>query len=128
MHNDAIGPSIKGTLPTLSVSPPPAKTNKLTTKPYYSEPQSSSSYIYQQSLRKGQKPMRWLLITTDVPTRTVIQHTYPRIRDHELVNKPKSIPLEQQQLPESHYSTVYPPPITMDPRIFASPSRPNTQY
>ena len=58
----------------------------------------------------------------------MLQHTYPRIRDHELVNKPKSIPLEQQQLPESHYSTVYPPPTTMDPRIFASPSRPNTQY
>ena len=94
VHNDALGPSIKRTLPTLNVSPLPAKTDKLTTKQYYSEPQSSSSYIYQQTLRKGQKPMRWLLNTTDVPTRTVIQHSYPRIRDHELVKKPKTIPLE----------------------------------
>ena len=72
--------------------------------------------------------MRWFLNTTDVPTRKVIQHSYPRITDHELVKKPKTIPLEQPQLPESHYSTIYPPPMTMDPRIFASPSKPNTQY
>ena len=56
--------------------------------------------------------MKWLLHTTDVPIRKVIQHTYPRIRDHELVMKPKTIPLEQTQLPEIHYSTVYPPLIT----------------
>ena len=72
--------------------------------------------------------MKWFLHTTDVPIRKVIQHIYPRIRDHELVMKPKTIPLEQTQLPESHYSTVYPPPITMDPRLFASPTRTNTQY
>ena len=95
VHNDALGPSIKRTLPTLDVSPPPFKTKKLTTKLHYSETQSSASYIYQQTSRKGQKPMRWLLNTTDVPTRKVIQDSYPRIRDHELVKKPKTIPLEQ---------------------------------
>ena len=44
------------------------------------------------------------------------------------MRKPKTVPLEQTQLPESHYSTVYPPPLTIDPRLFASPSRPNTTY
>ena len=72
--------------------------------------------------------MKWLLNTTDVPTRKVIQHTYPRIRNHELVLKPRTIPLEPIQLPETHYSTVYRPPVTLDPRLFASPARRNTKY
>ena len=128
VHNDALGPSIKRTLPTLDVSPPPAKTYRLDTKPYYSEPQSSSSYVYQQNLKKGQKPMKWLLNTIDVPTRKVLQHTYPRIKDNDLVKKQKTIPLEQIETPQNQFSTVFPPPVTEDPRIFASPTRPNTQH
>ena len=69
VHNDALGPSIKRTLPILDDGLTPAKTNKLTSKPYYSEPQSTHSYVYQQTLRKGQKPMKWLLDITEVPTR-----------------------------------------------------------
>ena len=49
VHNDALGPSIKRTLLRKDVSPTPSNINKLNIKPYYSEPHSSSSYVYQQT-------------------------------------------------------------------------------
>ena len=128
IHNDFLGQPFKRTSPTLTVSPPPSKIKKPQSTPYYSEPQTSQSYVYQQTLRKSQKPMKWLLNTTNIPTRKVLQHSYPRIKDSELTKQPRTIRLEPVPTPRDHYSTVYPPPVIEDPRIFSSPTRPNTQH
>ena len=50
IHNDFLGQPFKRTLPTLTVSPPPTKIKKSQSTPYYSEPQTSQSYVYQQTL------------------------------------------------------------------------------
>ena len=128
IHSDALGPSIKRTFPTLSASPPPRKTLKLTTKPYYTEPHSSSSYVYQQMLKGSQKPMKWVLTDIEIPPQRVISHSYPRIRDYELKNKPRIIPTEVKELAPSHYSTVFPPPLVEDLRLFTSPNKLQATY
>ena len=128
IHSDTLGPSIKRTFPTLSGSPPPKKTLKLMSKPYYMEPHSADSYVYQQTLKGSQKVMKWALTSIDVPPRRVISHSYPRIQVHDLKIKPRDILLEVTELPPSHYSTVFPLPVVEDPRLFTSPTKPQASY
>ena len=72
--------------------------------------------------------MKWALTSIDVPPRRVISHSCPRIRDHELKIKPRNIPSQVTELPPSHYSTVFPPPLVEDPRLFTSPTKPHASY
>ena len=51
----------------MSPEPSRPRRQKLTTKPYLSQPLNPDDYIYQKSLRPNQRPIPWRLIPIDIP-------------------------------------------------------------
>ena len=59
----------------MSPEPTRPRRQKLTTKPYLSQPLNPDDYISQQSLRPNQRPIPWTLILIDVPETTRKKHS-----------------------------------------------------
>ena len=105
----------------MSPEPSRPRRQKLTTKPYLSQPLNPDDYIYQQSLRPNQRPIPWRLIPIDIPEITQKNIAYnpkdPRLsqdQDQELEDMNKQLLAELEVSSSSSESSLDSPKQDLD--------------